>query len=65
MALLDIDKILLKKTIKGINCLECGGSLKEIENKTMTGKIIKAATIGLLKTKQYECETCGRKYILL
>lgn len=60
-----MDQIIIRKTIKGINCLECGGILKEIDNKTMTGKIIKVITIGLVQTTEYECETCGKKYLVI
>jgi uncharacterized protein with PIN domain len=64
MLIRDMDKIIIRKTIKGINCLECGGILKEIEKKTMTGKIIKVLTLGIIETTLYECESCGKKYLV-
>jgi uncharacterized protein with PIN domain len=65
MAILDIDKIIIKRTIAGVNCRVCGGLLKETKKKSISGRIITAATMGILKTKQYECEICKRKYLLI
>jgi hypothetical protein len=65
MALLDLDKIIIKRTIMGIICTKCGGNLKPMETKTITGKIIKALSFGQMKTKGYVCESCEKKFTVM
>ena len=65
MALLDLDKIIIKRTIVGINCNNCGGTLKLMQRKTSTVKIINLLSFGKIKSKTYECEICKKKYIVI
>jgi len=65
MALLDLDKIIINRTIAGINCNNCGGTLKLIEKKSNTVKIINMLTLGKVKSKNYECELCKKQFILI
>lgn len=65
MAIIDLDKIIFKKTIIGITCSGCGGNLKHITEKTITGKIISALTLGKVKGNHYECENCKKHFILI
>lgn len=65
MALLDLDKIIIKRTVIGIRCASCGGKLVAAEKKSIAEKIIKVISFGTIKPKNYECENCKKKYLLL
>ncbi|MEO8149971.1 MAG: hypothetical protein ABI723_20195 [Bacteroidia bacterium] len=65
MSLLNIDKIIINRTIVGINCTSCGGALKAIDKKSFTGKFIKAISFGTIKPKNYQCEYCGKRFMLI
>jgi uncharacterized protein with PIN domain len=65
MALLDLDKIIIKRTIVGIRCTSCGGGLEIAKKKSITGRFIKLVSFGAIKPKNYECENCKKKYLLI
>lgn len=65
MPLLNLDNIIIQKTIIGINCMTCGGNLKLVEKKSFAQKIIKAFTLGTFNTKLYQCESCKKIYTVI
>ncbi len=65
MAILDLDKTILRKTIIGITCSACGGNLKRMEKKTLTEKAISAVTFGKINIQQYECDNCKKHFLLV
>jgi uncharacterized protein with PIN domain len=64
MALLDLDKIIIKRTIMGIRCISCGGNLVAIK-RSVVCQFIKIVSFGALKPQKYECENCKKKHILI
>lgn len=64
MAILDLDNISFKKTIIGINCIKCGGNLKESEKARMIRRFITMFSLGVKKPRCYECENCKSKFIV-
>jgi uncharacterized protein with PIN domain len=65
MGLLDLDKIIIKRTILGIRCSSCGGNLVLTSRKSITGRLIKLVSLGTVSPKNYECEHCQKRYMLL
>jgi hypothetical protein len=65
MAIIDLDKIIFKKPSTGIYCTECGGDLKATDIKKIWGKIISVASFGWIKPRQYQCENCKKKYLVI
>ena len=65
MGLLDLDKIIIKRTIVGIRCASCGGNLVIAKKRSIAGQFIKLISFGTIKPKNYECENCNKKYLLL
>jgi len=65
MALLDLDKITIKRNILGIRCTSCGGNLVPTKNKSITGRLIKLFSFGTVNPKNYECENCKKRHLLL
>lgn len=65
MALLDLDKIIIKRTIIGIRCTSCGGSLEIAEKKSIISRLITLVSFGTIKPKNYECENCKKRHLLL
>ena len=65
MALLDLDKIIIKRTIIGIRCSSCGGNLEVSKKKSMAGHFINLASFGAIKPKNYECENCKKRHLLI
>jgi uncharacterized protein with PIN domain len=65
MALLDLDKIIIKRTIVGIRCTSCGGNLEIAKKKSNISRFIKMISFGAIRPKKYECENCKRKYLLI
>ena len=65
MALLDLEKIIIKRTILGIRCTVCGGNLVIAKKKSITGRFIKLVSFGAIKPKNYECENCKKRHLLL
>jgi len=63
MALLDLDKITIKRTVIGIRCTSCGGNLVAKKRSIMC-RIINIVSFGLLKPQRYECENCKKKHVL-
>jgi DNA-directed RNA polymerase subunit RPC12/RpoP len=58
MTLLDLDKIIIKRTIQGIRCPVCGGNLVISGKKSMPTQLIRLLSFGTLKPENYVCETC-------
>lgn len=65
MSLLDLDKIIIKRTVQGIRCHACGGNLIRTNKICVLGRLVKIASLGKLQPACYECETCKRRYTLL
>ena len=65
MALIDLDKIIVKRTILGIRCAVCGGSLVTSPKKSVTSRLARILSLGTIKAEDYECETCKKRYMLL
>jgi len=65
MALLDLDKIIIKRTILGIRCISCGGNLMAVEKKSIVGLFIKLVSFGTIKPKNYECKNCKKRHLLI
>ncbi|RRA98774.1 hypothetical protein [Larkinella rosea] len=65
MGLLDLDKIIIKRTILGIRCNSCGGNLVLSSQKTVSARIIRLVSFGSVHPKCYECEQCQKRYLLL
>jgi hypothetical protein len=65
MAILELDKIIIKKPDSGIQCIHCGGDLKQTGKIKLLAKIITIITLGKIKIRHYQCENCKKKYIVL
>lgn len=65
MALIDLDKIIVKRTILGIRCTVCGGNLAISPKKSVTSQLARILSLGTVKAGDYECETCKKRYVLL
>jgi ssDNA-binding Zn-finger/Zn-ribbon topoisomerase 1 len=65
MALLDLDKITIKRTIIGIRCTSCGGNLVIAKKPSAQAMVITLISFGTIKPKKHECENCKKKYMLL
>lgn len=64
MGLLDLDKIIIKRTFFGIRCTVCGGNLVVSQKMGFAGRLAKIVSLGKLKPECYECETCKKRYML-
>lgn len=64
MALLDLDKIIIKRTVIGIRCTKCGGNLLP-RKKSILCHIMRFVSFRTLKPQRYKCETCNKKHLLL
>jgi len=60
MPLLNIEEFKTKKIVKGASCPKCGGELIPSSHKPISGKIIRALSLGVIKPKSYECKECKR-----
>jgi DNA-directed RNA polymerase subunit RPC12/RpoP len=65
MAILDLDKILIRKQHSGIACIYCGGDLIKTDKPKLIGKIISWLTLGKIKTGHFRCENCKKKFTIL
>ena len=65
MGLLDLDKIIIKRTVVGIRCTSCGGGLEIAKKKSFISLFIKLVSFGTIRPKKYECENCKKKYLLI
>jgi hypothetical protein len=65
MAILELDKIIIKKPDTGIQCSHCGGDLKQYGKIKLLDKIIACITLGKVKIRHYQCDNCKKKYIVL
>lgn len=64
MGLLDLDKIIVHRTIIGIRCTSCEGNLVA-KKVSFAARLAKLISFGKIKPKNYECENCKKKYVLL
>jgi uncharacterized protein with PIN domain len=64
MGLLDLDKIVVHRTIIGIRCTKCEGNLVA-KKVSFTARLANLISFGRIKPKNYECESCKKKYVLL
>jgi uncharacterized protein with PIN domain len=64
MGLLDLDKIIIKRTFLGIRCTVCGGNLVVSPKMSFAGRVAKIVSLGKLKPESYECEICKKRYTL-
>lgn len=64
MALIDLDKIIVKRTILGIRCTVCGGNLMISPKRSVTSRLARILSLGTVKAEDYECETCKKRYVL-
>jgi len=60
MPLLNIEEFKTKKIVEGASCPKCGGALTPTGHKPITGKLIRALSLGVIKPKSYECKECKR-----
>jgi hypothetical protein len=65
MAILELDNIIIKKPDTGIQCMHCGGDLKQSGKIKLSAKIIAFITLGKIKIRHYQCDNCKKKYIVL
>ena len=65
MALIDLDKIIIKRTILGIRCTVCGGNLVVSNRKSFAARFATVISFGVAKPENYECETCKKRFLLL
>jgi uncharacterized protein with PIN domain len=65
MPLIDLDKIIVKRTILGIRCTVCGGNLVVSEKESAISKLARVISLGAFRPEDYACETCKKRYILL
>jgi len=60
MPLLNIEELKIKKIVEGASCPKCGGELIPSGHKPISGKIIRALSLGGIKPKSYECTACKK-----
>ena len=65
MAILELDKIIIKKPDTGIHCINCGGDLKQNNQIKLLRKIIAFISLAKLRIGHYQCDNCKRKYMIL
>jgi DNA-directed RNA polymerase subunit RPC12/RpoP len=65
MGLLDLDKIIIKRTIVGIRCTTCGGNLIIAKKKSIAVLFVNAISFGTIQPKNYQCETCKKRFVLI
>jgi DNA-directed RNA polymerase subunit RPC12/RpoP len=65
MGILDLDKIIIKRTIVGIRCIACGGNLVVSEKRSFAARFIKIASFGSIRPESYVCETCKKGFLLI
>src|SRR4051812_49309127 len=46
MALLDLDKIIIKRTVIGIRCSVCGGNLQPTKKRSAVGTLVQLVSFG-------------------
>jgi DNA-directed RNA polymerase subunit RPC12/RpoP len=63
MGLLDLDKIIIKRTILGIRCTACGGNLVISGKQSVVGQLTKVISLGTIRPTTYECETCKKRFV--
>lgn len=63
MGIIDLDKIIIRQTIVGVNCQHCGGTLKMVSVSRFKNAALTLISFGLLGFKKYRCETCGNEVL--
>ena len=63
MGLLDLDKIIIKRTVLGIRCTACGGNLIISNKKSLAGQFAKVISLGRIRPATYECEICKKRFV--
>lgn len=64
MAILDLGKTIIKPQIEGAACPNCGGELIPSKIKNITGKIIKAMSLGKINMHNFKCKNCEKTFYL-
>ncbi|HKR05414.1 MAG TPA: hypothetical protein VJY62_12335 [Bacteroidia bacterium] len=64
MALLNLDKVEIKRTTIGIICPKCGGDLIPSAIKNMGSKIMHVVSLGTIQVHNYNCKNCKNKFNL-
>lgn len=62
--LLDLEKLVIKRTVIGIRCTVCGGHLIALR-KSILCWTMRILSFGILKPQRYKCESCKKWYLLL
>lgn len=65
MGILDLDKIIIKRTVVGIRCTACGGNLVVSKKRSFAARLLKIASFGNVRPESYACETCKKGYLLI
>ncbi len=65
MAIIDLDKIIIKQNTIGITCGSCHEELILIKDKGFFITIHKILSFGKLQMKIYKCCHCQKKYFLI
>ena len=55
----------VNKIVHGADCPVCGGELIRAKKNAWTGVFLSTVTLGILKTRKYECASCKKKYMLI
>jgi DNA-directed RNA polymerase subunit RPC12/RpoP len=63
MALLDLDNIIINRTLTGIRCTFCGGHLEMMITPSILGRFIQLVSFGTIKPQCYQCENCRKKFL--
>ena len=65
MAILELDKIIIKKPETGIHCANCGGDLRKIGRIKIIQQIVVFIGFRKLAGHKYECDNCKKKYTVI
>ena len=64
MNIIDINKIIINKTVLGVECPYCSGELVTFTNKSIISKLIRTFSLGMVKVYSYKCRNCSKLFIL-
>ena len=65
MNIIDINKIIINKTVLGVECPCCSGDLTAFKNKSIIPKLIRTLSLGMVKVYSYKCRNCSKLFILV
>ena len=65
MAIIDLDKIIIRQKVLGITCSCCKEELILIKDKGFFISILKILSFGKLQLKIYKCCHCQKKYYVI